>query len=168
MAKYYPIFILTVVAFLSVASLVGVDHLTEEAILEQRRLRMEEILRGIFPLKDHFTEKNAIFTIYSKGVVIGHAFKAVGDGFGGPMTILVGMENETIKGIGIVTHRETPGLGDKIEEREFLDRFVGVDVAYVALPPEGRIDGITGATISVKAVIDTVRVAAEEFLRDRQ
>ena len=44
-------------------------------------------------------------------------------------------------------HLETPGLGARIEEEEFLDQFIG--------KPE-KIDAITGATISSTAVIDTV------------
>jgi electron transport complex protein RnfG len=165
--KFYPILALTVVALISVASLSGVYNLTDEAIAYQRWLRTEKMLEGIFPPMDCFNE-NDIFTIYSANAVIGHAFEAEGRGFGGPITILVGIKNETIAGIGIVTHTETPGLGDRIEGPDFLNRFVGVDVDYVALPPEGRIDGITGATISVKAVIDAVRVGTMEFLRGQQ
>ena len=40
------------------------------------------------------------------------------DGFSGPIRILVGVEYDgTVSGVRILQHRETPGLGDKIESR---------------------------------------------------
>lgn len=175
LAKFYPILALTMVAFLSIASLGGLYNLTDEAIAYQRWLRTERMLGEIFPYMDDFTEEyidnREIFTILYQGVEKGHAFLAEGSGFGGPMTILVGIENELIKGIGIIAHVETPGLGGKITGDEFLGEFVAVNVADVALYPEGTIDGITGATISAEAVTVAVRDTAEvkiELLRGRQ
>jgi len=53
-----------------------------------------------------------------------------------------------------------------ITESDFTDKFVGLNIDDVALRQEGgHIDGITGATISSKAVIDAVRETAMEKVR---
>ena len=63
-----------------------------------------------------------------------------------------------VKGITIIHQEETPGLGGRIAEAEFLQKFLNRDVTggLVILPPgkanaENEVDGITGATLSCKA-----------------
>ena len=65
---------------------------------------------------------------------------------------------KTIKGITIIHQAETPGLGGRIAEPEFLDRFKGKDVfpsLMIERPGKANknneVDGITGATLSGKA-----------------
>lgn len=66
---------------------------------------------------------------------------------------------ETIKGITIVSQKETPGLGGRIEEAEFLARFKQKKVfpRFRIRPPgkasgDNEIDGLTGATLSCNAL----------------
>ena len=66
--------------------------------------------------------------------------------------------NLSIKDLSILKQTETPGLGSRITESSFTDQFIGLSVSEVALKADnGRIDAITGATISSEAVVDTVR-----------
>ena len=63
----------------------------------------------------------------------------------------------TLRGISIIRHSETPGLGAKITENEYLDQYIGLDIDDVELKYDGgQIDAITGATISSEAVADAV------------
>jgi len=63
----------------------------------------------------------------------------------------------------IVSNTETPGLGSRIEEDFFTNRFEGLSVSDVKLSKEGgKVDAITGATISSKAVTDAVQRGLEE------
>jgi electron transport complex protein RnfG len=111
--------------------------------------------------------QNEIYIIYSDGEQIGYAFLAVGKGYGGDINILVGLNDDTtLKGITIVSQEETPGLGTRITEPSFTDQFAGLDVNQVALSRDGgRIDAITGSTISSSAVVEAVRETALEKIK---
>ncbi|GAH24330.1 unnamed protein product, partial [marine sediment metagenome] len=91
----------------------------------------------------------------------------VGKGYGGDIDILVGLEDEaTIKGISIISSLETPGLGSRIAESPFTDKFTGLNIDDVALRRDGgQIDAITGSTISSRAVVDAVRDTAMEKVK---
>ena len=70
---------------------------------------------------------------------------------------------ETIQGIVIVSHTETPGLGDKTEDDEFTDQFVGLKIEDAKLRKDGgEVDAVTGATISSSTVVNAVRTTAQE------
>jgi len=168
--KAYPIIAITLVVFLAVIFLGQTYAVASPRIEYQRGLRKERMLKGIFPEMTHSIPEDDIYRIYSDGDKIGYAFTTEGRGFGGPIDILVGLKDpETVRGIGIVSHRETPGLGARITEKEFLARFAGLNIADVALTrDDGRIDGITAATISARAVADTVRKAMEDRLEERE
>jgi electron transport complex protein RnfG len=73
--------------------------------------------------------------------------------------MLVGINSDyTIKDVAILSQTETPGLGSKITEKEFTGQFIGLSSADLALSRDGgSIDAITGATISSRAVTDTIR-----------
>ncbi len=168
LSEFYPILAVTVVVFIAVAILAGMDSLTRDMIEYQKELKVQRMLNAIFPDMTSYISEDDIYIISADGAEIGFAFLAVGKGYGGNIDILVGLEDETtLKGIAVIAHAETPGLGDKILNPDFTDRFVGVDIADVAVPDEGgKIDAITGSTISTKAVIDAVRTAAMEKVKE--
>lgn len=163
--QYYPILAVTVVVFISVAVLGGLDSVTRDMIEYQKELKVQRMLNQLFPeMTEYNLEEGDIYTISSDGTKIGYAFIAIGKGYGGDIDIVVGLENKTtLKGIAVIAHAETPGLGDKILGADFTDRFVGLDIADVVLTQDGgKIDAITGATISSSAVVEGVRTTAME------
>ena len=85
-------------------------------------------------------------------------------GYAGEIAILVGLENsEMVKGILIISQQETPGIGDRITGDSFLNQFNGLNISDVALKRDGgQVDALSAATISSKAVADTVRETAME------
>lgn len=168
LSEFYPILAVTVVVFIAVAVLGGLDSVTRDMIEYQKELKVQRMLNKIFPDMTSYTSEGDIYIISADGTEIGFAFLAVGKGYGGDIDILVGLEDKTtLKGIAVIAHAETPGLGDKILTPDFTDRFVGVDIADVAVPDEGgKVDAITGSTISTKAVIDAVRTTATEKVKE--
>ena len=166
LGKYYPILALTVVVFLSIAVLSGMDSFTRDTIQYQKELKIQRMLNQLFPEMSayDFDESTEIYTITADDTKIGYAFLGVGVGYGGNIDIVVGMENKTtVKGIAVIAHAETPGLGDKILAPDFTDKFVGLDTGEINLTRDGgKVDAITGATISSRAVVDGVRAAATE------
>ncbi len=87
-------------------------------------------------------------------------------GYGGPIKLLVGIHYDgTISGVRVLYHKETPGLGDGIEV-EKSDWILGFNGLSLNNPKEsnwkvkkdgGVFDQFTGATITPRSVVGTVR-----------
>jgi Na+-translocating ferredoxin:NAD+ oxidoreductase subunit G len=93
-------------------------------------------------------------------------------GYSGPIRLLVGVRADgSVSGVRVVAHRETPGLGDKIEvERD--DWILDFNGRRLGQPPQqrwavrrdqGDFDQFTGATITARAVVSAVRDALVYF-----
>ena len=160
---FLPVLFLTAVVFVSVVALIATDAITREPIAAARRAAIYRRLQSLFPTMDDFAydEESGLYTPFSEGDPLGLAFMAYTRGFGGTIAILVGLAaDRTLRGIEIVSHRETPGLGARIAEPAFRDLFIGIEIDDIALSRDGgAIDGITAATISVEAVVEGVREA---------
>lgn len=88
------------------------------------------------------------------------------DGFSGPIRILLGVDAAgMVTGVRVLQHRETPGLGDKIEASrsdwvyQFDGRSMGdPQVSGWSLKTDGgEFDQLTGASITPRAVIAAIR-----------
>lgn len=156
-------FILGIICIVAAGLLAGVDILTKPKIIAQEKLEEGISLKAIFPSAHHFDEvRDGREVIYYKaldndGKFIGVAFKASGKGYAGEIKTLVGMLSEgRITAIKIMSQNETPGLGSRIADTNFTARFKEKsDLSGV--------EAITGATISSRAVIDSVKNKAEEI-----
>lgn len=84
-------------------------------------------------------------------------------GYGGRIELMVGIDSEgVIKNIQVVSHAETPGLGSKIRDDDFVKQFIGRKVTAAALQVKkdgGDVDAISGATISSRAFCEAVQKA---------
>ena len=68
----------------------------------------------------------------------------------------------TIINITVLTHKETPGLGNKMTEPKFKDQFMNKNPKEFSLVVDkdgGPVDAITAATISSRAFCDAVQRA---------
>lgn len=90
------------------------------------------------------------------------------DGYSGSIKLLVGINVDgSLSGVRVVAHRETPGLGDAIDEArtDWIRIFDGKslqapDVSRWAVRKDGgEFDQLTGATITPRAVVKAVRNA---------
>lgn len=77
---------------------------------------------------------------------------------------------ETIKSLRIISQEETPGLGGRISEKEFLNQFKGKKVSpklYLALRKKAvrinEVDSITGASMTSQALIDMINEHVIDF-----
>lgn len=99
------------------------------------------------------------------------------DGYSGAIRLLVGIKLDgTLAGVRVVSHRETPGLGDAIEAKR-SDWILGFTGRSLTDPPlkqwdvkrdGGAFDQFTGATISPRAVVKAVKKALIYFDRHSQ
>lgn len=126
----------------------------------------------------------------ASGELVGLAIAGEGTGYQDTIRLLYGYvpSTDSVIGIRVLESRETPGLGDRIEsDPAFLGNFKQLDVRVSAdgerleheiafVKPSEKsnpweIDGITGATISSRAVAEILRQSTNEWvpkLRSRQ
>ncbi|AFS78013.1 electron transport complex protein, subunit G [Gottschalkia acidurici 9a] len=97
--------------------------------------------------------------------VVGYTIKTTISGYSGPVVVMtgIGMEGK-LEGVKIVSNTETPGLGANAATPEFQNQYKGKtteeNLAVVKVPPTGnQIQALTGATITTKAVTDSVNEA---------
>lgn len=100
------------------------------------------------------------------------AIEATGKGgFGGDLKIMVGVDlvAESLAGLEVVSHSETPGLGARIEEQSFRNQWQGLPTKEdVALSGDGgSIDAISGATTTSGAAVRGTNEALF-FVRDHK
>ncbi|MCR9249277.1 MAG: FMN-binding protein [bacterium] len=112
----------------------------------------------------------------------GLAIIAQSQGYADIIKILYGydIENQKVVGFHVLESKETPGLGDKIEkDPEFLENFKSLDatinltdkalINQVVTVKSGtkqnswEIDGITGATISSRAIGDAINKSLQNM-----
>lgn len=91
------------------------------------------------------------------------------DGYSGAIQLIVGADfNGNVLGARVVEHHETPGLGDKIELRisDWITHFSNQkihgdnDARWEVKKDGGMFDQFTGATITPRAVVKSVKRAA--------
>ncbi|MGL4774591.1 MAG: RnfABCDGE type electron transport complex subunit G [Clostridium sp.] len=153
------------------------NDLTKEAIIENSKLNKDD-LAYIMPeataVQDSSLEINEVVTEIYEAVngsnQIGYVFKVTTKGFHGPVDVVVAISNEDkVTGIKILTHSETPGLGARIEEEGFLSKFKNLetkeDLTIVKTSPtkESEVEGISGASVSSKAVGTAVNDAVRYY-----
>ena len=98
------------------------------------------------------------------------AVKSTVNGFGGPLTVLVGMEPDgVVHAAKVLSHSETPGLGAKCKtDTHFIEQFSGFDSSSRKLSVKkdgGDIDAITASTITSRAYSLAVSNAAKVALK---
>lgn len=94
------------------------------------------------------------------------------DGYNGRIDLLVGIQKDgTLAGVRAVTHKETPGLGDKINTNvsDWILGFAGKSLhnpkaeGWGVKKDGGSFDQFTGATITPRAVVAAVHRSLEYF-----
>ncbi len=176
-------FILGVICIVATGLLAGVNLLTAPRISRQARAELLSSLADVLPEAARF-EEAAGGDYYrgrgQDGALVGAAFICVKKGYASDIQTLVGMRSDgTITAIKIISQNETPGLGTRINEIKesftFVDLFTGKKRDTSALPwfceqfrgkDAALLEGvqtIAGATISSRAVIDSVREKAAQI-----
>lgn len=98
------------------------------------------------------------------------------DGYSGAIHLLVGIYADgRLAGVRVLGHRETPGLGDKIElaKSDWVRSFEGKSLnnpgedGWAVKKDRGEFDQFAGATITPRAVVKAVHGALRYFDKHR-
>lgn len=109
-----------------------------------------------------------VYEAYRDGVRVARVFDVQAAGYGGPIELLVGIDEAgTVTGVRVVSHAETPGLATDIERERsdwitsFDGRRLGDGTVWSLKRRGGSFDGFTGATITPQAVVRAVAETLE-------
>lgn len=174
--------VLTTVALVSAALLVGVNYLTRDRIIANKAKALEAAITMVVPgtriIEKIHEEKG--FTLYAgkneSGTLLGYALSTTTSGFQDIILIILGTNAELtrLNYLYILDQKETPGLGAKItDQNAFLQFWEGKDFGQrlkLRKPPVGKaelgpseVNTITGATVSSEAVLAGVNGALEKI-----
>ena len=167
------------------AMVVLTNELTRDRIAHQQELEKLRTLQALLPVGSYdndlvascklvssreylgSNEPMPLYTATLKGVHTGYALETVApDGYSGAIRMVVGTDAKgAISAVRVLTHKETPGLGDKIELKKsnWIDSFVGRtlnaenEASWAVKKDGGEFDAFTGATITPRAVVKAVK-----------
>lgn len=183
-------------AVLTTNIIAGTYLVTRDKIVEARRQAQEKALLEIIPLERHNnsmlddsiavgpqaaglglrTDKN-IYVARQDGAAIAVILPVTApDGYSGAIDLIVGINGDgSVAGVRALAHKETPGLGDKVDLKK-SDWILSFDGRSLANPlpakwkvkkDKGVFDQFTGATITPRAVTAAVRRSLEYFHANR-
>jgi electron transport complex protein RnfG len=188
---------LTLAAIAAICTaLVSLTHeLTRERIADNRRAFLEESLRPVLAGIDYEGELSdstmtlqpphglpgndaaTVYRVYADSRPLAALFVVTAmDGYAGPIRLLIGLRADgTVNRVRVLDHRETPGLGDRIEasKSDWIEIFRGRSLED---PPGARweierdggaFDQMTGASITSRSVVRAVRRTLVFFAENR-
>ena len=176
---------LALIASICTALVAATHRLTEARILANEKALLEQSLQpalaNVFfdggvsesrlvvepPHELPGNDRALIYRVYAQEQPVAALFAVTArDGFSGAIRILVGIEYDgTVTGVRILEHKETPGLGDKIESSrsDWVYQFDGRSLGDPAVTgwairiDGGEFDQLTGASVTPRAVIKAIR-----------
>jgi electron transport complex protein RnfG len=177
-------------ATIATALLVAANLATRDAIELRQQEDLRDILKEVVPAGYYSNDLLAhplqlpvgsehSLTVYRgiKGLrVSALVWEVRGRGYAGDIRLILGVDADgQVLGVRVLSHAETPGLGDKIElaKDDWILSFNGLSLG--APPAEqwrvkkdgGQFDAFSGATITPRAVVDAVRQALEMYRQRR-
>ncbi|WP_456405675.1 electron transport complex subunit RsxG [Thiolapillus sp.] len=186
--------ILGVFGVLGAALVAGTWNATAERIaLNQQQAFLRNVHKLVKPeeidndlLKDVITIHSAdlaktevrVYRARKQGEPVAVIFSPVqGPGYASPIQMMVAVRADgVLGGVRVLAHMETPGLGDKIEEErsDWILGFAGKSLQNP--PPEkwkvkkdgGVFDQFTGATITPRSIVATVKKTLEYFEKEKE
>ncbi len=166
------------------SSLVGFSYeSTHEQILQNQRETLRRQINEVFPEVQHDNividdvvsikdgelgdDEVKVYRATLKKVPTGLIYSPVtADGYSGDILLTIAInENNQVTGVRVLHHKETPGLGDKIEMRRsgWIKSFDGTSLTspraekWAVKRDGGDFDQFTGATITPRAVVKAVK-----------
>lgn len=191
--------VLGLFAVFATALLLWIDRATHERIAANERSTLLARLNEIVPPEEYtndlahdtvtVTEPGALgserpLTVYRArrgDRPVAAVLTAVApDGYSGAIRLLIGvyadpMRDGRLAGVRVVRHKETPGLGDRIEaaRSDWIHGFQSKSLGnpppeqWKVRPDGGAFDSLTGATVTPRAVVAAVRRALVYYKKHR-
>ena len=190
--------VLALFALVTSVILAATNELTFERIEQSEREAAQRALLEIIPLERHDNDMlmdvqpvpeqywatlglkkgGNIHIARDQGQPVAAIIPAITpDGYSGAISMIIGINfNGSIAGVRVVEHRETPGLGDKVDlkKSDWILSFNGKSLVnpgadgWTVKKEGGEYDQFTGATITPRAVIKQIFKTLQYFNEDRE
>jgi electron transport complex protein RnfG len=176
---------LLVVSVVSAMALGSVYNLTKGPIELAKQKKTEAAIKMVVPAFERIETVKVKSALEADSLVFNMAY--LGDslvgvavntftkkGFGGEIKLMVGfLPDGSIYDISVLEHKETPGLGDKMQasKSDWAQQFKGKNPGNFSLKVKkdgGDVDAITAATISSRAYVDAVQRAYDTYLQNKK
>jgi len=118
-----------------------------------------------------------VYRARKEGSPIAAVFTSIApNGYNGKIKLLVGVYSDgTLAGVRVIKHKETPGLGDKIDVKkaDWILKFKGLSLTnpnesrWKVKKDGGEFDQFTGATITPRAIVTAVKKALQYFEKNQ-
>ena len=163
---------LTLVCLVCGGLLGAVNSVTEDIIAETAQKNLVASIAAVLPEGGELSESQTsdaagigeYYVLSTDGAPVAYAVKSTSNGFGGALTLMVGvLPDGTVYNTSVLEHSETPGLGAKCTEEESLFRtqFKGFKGRLAVKKDGGDLDAITASTITSRAFTLAVKQAVE-------
>lgn len=149
-----------------------------KAVLPQHLYQNDLLNDSIMASVLDSSRKEKIYVARDGSGISGFVFPiSTQDGYSGQIDLIIGIDvNGTIQGVRVINHRETPGLGDKIDIKKsnWIEGFNGKSIGnpeekeWAVHQDGGVFDSFTGATITPRAVVKVVRRGLESYQKNKQ
>ncbi|MGD2117383.1 MAG: electron transport complex subunit RsxG [Chromatiales bacterium] len=135
-----------------------------------------DLLKQPLQLKDDQGKALTIYRGTQDHQVSSMAWEIIGQGYAGDIRLLLGLNsNGEILGVRVLSHAETPGLGDKIEveKDDWILDFNGLSLGnppvaeWKVKKDGGRFDAFSGATITPRGVVGAIEQGLQFFQQHR-
>ncbi len=159
---------------LALTNQVTADDITQRAA-EDRLNSLSQVLPGelydasplddVLSLRDAEGRETTVYRARKDGRVTGVAYEIRGSGYAGEIRLMMGVDADgRILGVRVLAHKETPGLGDKIETKkgDWILRFTGLslhepaEAQWKVKKDGGQFDQFAGATITPRGVVAAI------------
>ncbi len=159
--------VLCLITLVAALLLAWVNGITAPKIAQAELKASRHAMKQVLPEATNFKEwENGIFRGFNSDATVGYCVTVATNGYGGELSVMVGIgEDGTVKGIEVLSHSETAGLGakatDEVFKNQFADKRLPLEVVKGKASADNQIEAITGATITSRAVAGAVKTAAE-------
>lgn len=162
---------LCIIGIVSGGALNSIWDWADPLIKENARIATEKAIFEVQPTGKTYkrleTDVAEIYQVFENDTTsVGYAVVCLGNGFQNKIKMMFGVDGgfTKITALAVLDQQETPGLGDEITKPHFTTKFEGINVAnnmsvlkgLDGNKAEGKVQAITGATISSKAVVEII------------
>lgn len=185
-----PVIALALIALVAGVALSGTYAVTKDAIDAQKLSANKAAYQAVCPDAERFDAvddvpsavegepygsgfgrvyiNEAVEGFDAAGNTVGYAISVTSaEGYDGDVTLYVGVAPDgTVRSISFTELHETPGKGMLCDEPAFRDQFSGRQVSAFKVNSgsgDEKIDGVTGATVTSKAVVNAVNAALDFY-----